>query len=134
MLLRLSEHMWQRCSLSGFPTLLILLSSFFHWWRVGGGPWPFKIGVTKGPGWSTLTGLCPTWFLVSQTPCHCWWGCPTQCCMDGTNQGRGWPHPQGAHLTAERKTPKDTLQRMVQGICHCPPPIEGVQIWMGTPW
>ena len=74
--LRPSEHMWQRHSLRGFPTLLMLLSSSSCWQRVGGGPWPLQIGIAKGPGWSTLTILCPTWFLVSQTPCHCWWGVP----------------------------------------------------------
>ena len=31
--------MWQRHFLSGFPTLLILLSFPSHWWRAGSGPW-----------------------------------------------------------------------------------------------
>ena len=35
-----------------------------------------QIGLAKGPEQSTLTALCPTWFLVSQTPCRCWWGAP----------------------------------------------------------
>ena len=25
---------------------------------------------------STPTAPCPTWFLVSQSPCHLWWGVP----------------------------------------------------------
>ena len=71
---RPSKYMWWRHSPSGFPTLLILSSSSSHWQRVGRGPWPLQIGIAKGPGWSTPTTLCPTWFLVSQTPCCCWLG------------------------------------------------------------
>ena len=76
MLLRPFEHMRWRCSLSGFPTPLILLSSFSRWQRVGGGPWPLQIGVAKGPEWSTLTTPCPTWSLMSQSPCRHWWVVP----------------------------------------------------------
>ena len=100
---RPSEHMWQRHFQSGFLTLLILLSSSSCWQKVGGGPQPLWIGITKGPEQSTLTAMCPTWFLVVRLHTTTGGGYPTQHCLDGMNPGRGWLHPQGTHHMAERE-------------------------------
>ena len=135
MLLRPSEHMWQRCSPSEFPAPLILSSSSSRWWRVGSGPWLPQIGTTKGPEWSTLTAPCPTWFLVSQNSyCH-WWGVPHLVPHRWGKSKKGVatllgcpPHGQ------EGDPPRQTLHRMAQGIHHHPPPVEVVWTWMGTPW
>ena len=50
----------QRCFLSGFPTLPILLSFPSHWWRPGIGQWLLQKGTGKGPGQSTKTTLHTT--------------------------------------------------------------------------
>ena len=75
-LLRPSKHMWQRCSQSGFTAPLILSSPSSCWQRVDSTPWPHQIGAAKGLEWSTPTTPCTTKFLVSQSPCCCWWGVP----------------------------------------------------------
>ena len=133
--LRPSKHMWQRHSPSGFPTLLILSSSSSCWWRVSRGPWPLQIDITKGPGWSTPTALCPTWFLVSQTPCCHWWEVPHPALHGWDKSRKGVAVPPGCPPhSQEGDPPRHALQRMAQGIHHCPPPIEVVQIQMGNPW
>ena len=58
--LRLSECMWQRCFLSGFPLLPILPSFPSHWWRAGIGQWLLQKDAGRGTGWSTKTALCTT--------------------------------------------------------------------------
>ena len=106
MLWRHSEHTWQRHSLSGFLALFILLSSSSHWWRVGRGPQPLKIGIAKGPEQSILTTLCPAWSLVSLTPCRHWWGMPHPALHRKDKSRKGVAAPQGALHTAKRETPK----------------------------
>ena len=86
---RPSKDTWQRRSLSGFLTLLILLSSSFCWQRVGRGPQLLQIGIIKGQEQGIPTALCPTWSLVSRTPCHHWWGVPhpVLCRWDNLRKG-----------------------------------------------
>ena len=72
MLLRPSEHMWQRHSLSGFPYLLILLSSSSHWWRA----MATSDRHCQRSRVEYTDSSVPMWCLVSQTPCHHWCGVP----------------------------------------------------------
>ena len=106
MLLKLSEHMWRRHFLSGFPTLLILLSFPSHWQRAGGNcgrsdrchqrsraeypdhPVPNLIS-------SKLDSMLP---LVGSTlPSAAWMG---------QTEETGWPHSQGATSWPRGRPPK----------------------------
>ena len=50
--LKPSGPMWERCSLSGSPTLCTSLSFSFHWWKGGAGQLPCQNSATRGLEWS----------------------------------------------------------------------------------
>ena len=78
---------------------------------------------------------CPTWFLVSQTPCHCLWVVPHPVLPRWNKLRKGVATPPGCPPHSwEGDPPSHAPQRMAQGIHCCPLPIEVAWILMGTPW